>query len=690
MNPLTSKIIPKKEIATAIFLGLLLAAWMHSPLIGALGEVLPGESGSDVYRAHWSAWLVAAELPGWPFSSNLVNFPTGISVLPFPTVSLVVLSPFVWLFGVDVSIALLVIFYTVFAFCGTWFLARVLGADTGGACIAGALFASQPILGGALLDGTIELLAAGWLPLFLGSMVLTTRGCRRWGVVSGLIFICLCLESVYLASFASLGCILCLTQVQCKRGVKAAGVAGLTVVLGIAIISLLFSDVIQNASSVLQSSGDNMEALRSGNATSWPILKQLAFYPGSRGWQVGDIVAPPLVHWIVFAIGAIAAIWHRGWIVAFGAVCLLIAVDSQLVAFWSDNPIGEVVRFPRRAMIGFGVALSVAAGLAWSYLGSLNLLSRLRQPFTLSGAVFAAYLAWWGAHAGGYTSAYPLTEIPQTPSFASVIADDPEEVAVLLLPFELPMEQTSREQLRAEMSVFGSLSSEIASSDHLFLQTRMDSAGWYTPGLVTLFERENSNSFVKNLNDLARGSMGMSLPASAFSPPTAYTADVQHLMGEGLKYVAIDRARYAETELVQVERVLSHFSVDRQEFDDGTGIILFTMYQERPESSDAPTSHGVDGSGGGYAGIVTNVRQYIGRIHVVVQSGERTVTCPVRPENGVFACGGISQVDDVTITIDRAVFTVSRQPSSNGEDLTILEMVPTLTPISTVPTGESQ
>jgi hypothetical protein len=272
----------------------------------------------------------------------------------------------------------------------------------------------------------------------------------------------------------------------------------------------------------------------------------------------------------------------------------------------------------------------------------------------------------------------------------AVIADDPEEVAVLLLPFELPMEQTNREQLRAEMSVFGSLSIEIASSDHLFLQTRMNSAAWYAPGLVTLFERQNSIGFAKNLNDLARGSMGMSLPASAFAPPSTYTADVNYLMGEGLKYVAVDKARYGTRELAQIERVLGYFSVARREFNDGTGIILFTMYDERPENTAAPASVGADGSGGGYTGVVTNVREYIGRIHIVVQSEGRTITCPVRPENGVFACGGVSQVDDVSITIDRAVFTVARQPGSSGEDLTILEMMPSLAPIRTEPEAEEQ
>ena len=656
---------------------------MHSQLLGSIGDALPGGSGSDIYRAQWSAWLVASELPSWPFSSNLVNFPAGISILPFPTVSLIALSPFVWLFGVDVSIALLVIFFSAFAFCGAWFLSRVLGADTSGACIAGGLFASQPILGGALLDGTVELLAAGWLPLFLGAMILTTRGCKRWGVISGIIFICICLESVYLGSFASLGCILTLSQIRSRRGVIATVYAGITVIVGIAIIAFAFSDVIQNSSSALQSSGDNMAELRNGNSASWSLLKQLAISPGSRGWRVGDIVSPPLIHWVVFTVSALVALWRSGWLVAFGALCLLIAVDSHLVAIWSDNPIGEVVRFPRRAMIGFGAAFSVTAGLMWSYLGRVKLLSKMQRPYMMASLLLSAYLAWWGATAGGYATAYPLTEIPQTPEFTRVIANDPEDVAVLLLPYELPIENTNGEQMRGEMSVFASISSEIASSDHLFLQTRMNSAAWYAPGLVTLFERDNPNSFVKNLNDLARGSMGMPLPASAFQTPLAYNADVEYLMGEGLKYVAVDKARYLANELSQIERVLDHFSVARQEFDDGTGIILFTMYEERPENTGAPEGLGLDGSGSGYAGVITNVRQYIGRMYVVVHSGERTITCPVRPENGAFSCGGVSHVDDVSITIANEAYTVARRRSGTGEDLTILDKVQSIDPAPT-------
>ena len=191
----------RREAFAAVVLGLLLAVFIHAPLLGALGEALPGEPASDVFRAHWTVWLVAEELPGWPFSTDWVGFPGGANLLPFPAVSLLAISPLTGIFGADVSLSLLVVIYTVFAFSGAWFLVRTLGGSPGGGALAGSLFCSQPILSGNLFDGTVEMLAVGWMPFFIGAMVRAVEGSLRWGVTAGALFLLICLESVYLGSF---------------------------------------------------------------------------------------------------------------------------------------------------------------------------------------------------------------------------------------------------------------------------------------------------------------------------------------------------------------------------------------------------------------------------------------------------------------------------------------------------------
>ena len=50
----------KQEALLASGLGILLACMLHGPLLAALGGSLPGEAASDVFRAHWTAWLMAA------------------------------------------------------------------------------------------------------------------------------------------------------------------------------------------------------------------------------------------------------------------------------------------------------------------------------------------------------------------------------------------------------------------------------------------------------------------------------------------------------------------------------------------------------------------------------------------------------------------------------------------------------
>ena len=149
----------------AVVLALVVALGLHWPLVGSLGQALPGEPASDAIRAWWSMWLVAEELPGWPFGSTIADFPAGIDWLPFPAVTLCLCAPLTWLFGAKTALSLAVLGHAVLAVLGTCFLVRVLRGGWGAGFCAGALVVSQPVLGGAVRDGTLEVLAVGWFPL---------------------------------------------------------------------------------------------------------------------------------------------------------------------------------------------------------------------------------------------------------------------------------------------------------------------------------------------------------------------------------------------------------------------------------------------------------------------------------------------------------------------------------------------
>ena len=157
--------VTRRELVVVALAALFAAAALHAPLWAALGEAIPGEAGSDAYRGHWSLWLLGAELFDWTFSTERVNFPTGVSLLPFPAVTLMLAAPLSRLFGPDIALPLMVGGYTALAVVGGWALARALGARLGGGLLAAALIASQPVLGGALRDGTLEVLAVGWYGL---------------------------------------------------------------------------------------------------------------------------------------------------------------------------------------------------------------------------------------------------------------------------------------------------------------------------------------------------------------------------------------------------------------------------------------------------------------------------------------------------------------------------------------------
>ncbi len=559
--------------------GLVLAWWLHRPIWAALGRLLPGEAGSDVFRAHWSLWLGARSWPELPLPTNLAAFPAGADLVPFPGVTIWSAGPLVNWLGADVALPLVVGAHAVFAFVAAAWCAKTLGARPGGQLLAGALYATQPVLGGALRDGTLEMLAAGWMPLVLGATVAVAGGRLRFVPIAALAYLCTCLESVYLASFTALAVLFATTTVRSLRGALGLLVTAVFVGFGALGLYSVLEPVLGHVREAMSVAGDNLGTLRRNNAAQLGYLWDLAVAPGSRGWFVGVMWAPPLAHLGAFGLGVFAL--RRGWwLAALGVVALLLAINHELVSAWANSPLGEVVRFPRRYALLSALAFSLLAGMG------LAVLPRRVEP--LIGGLAAGYVAGWGAHAGGWVNGYPSVELPEL-SFADALASDDEEgAAMLVVPYELP---GSPDRLRNEAPVFADLGADLASSDLFYLQARSDKASLYAPALLTLAPRDTAPiTLHKNLNDLAFASVGQQVPGSAKQEADAYRFELPWLTGEGLKYVVVDEARFGDEELGWLEAALGPWTLSRTRYDDGTGVLVYQLYDERPEPADPPTA----------------------------------------------------------------------------------------------------
>jgi hypothetical protein len=619
-----------------VLVALLVSVGLHRPLLAGLGTVLPGEPASDAIRAWWSMWLVAAELPGWPFGSTLADFPAGVDWLPFPAVTLVLSAPVAWLFGAKTAVGVAVLAHSMFAVGGTAFFVRSLGGRWGVAACAGALVASQPVFGGALRDGTLEVLAVGWLPLVLGCMVRACRtGSWRWGVATGVAFLVTCVESVYYGSWAALGVLAALATLGSpRRDWRGPAAAAATVAVGVLVLGVLFYDVVAGVGDALEQSGDT-EDLRAANAASWEHLKLFAVSLGARGWTVGDTWGPPLAHWVVFGVAALAGLRRTPWLSVLGVVYLGLALHLDALSLWWDNPIGEVVRFPRRAMAPMAVALS--SGL-WAFS---RLAWRWPRIELAVGCALGLYLSWWGAHAGGLVNSYPTLTVPDL-SFLAPIAEDDEDCAVLFLPLEIPgAERESRE----DAPVFGDLGAELATADHLAMQATANKMAWGAPGLVTLHRRQGYRGLMPGVfTDFARAHYGGQKDPHVALPVEAYAQELEWLRGLGLKYVVVDTGSYDERELARIREVLA---ADAEVSEHGR-IEVYRLYDERPPEVPAPTS-----SSGqrdlSMEGVVAGCRGYSGRAEVRV---DQQRPCPVNAEDCSFDCGIVPSYQDIGFFVD--------------------------------------
>ena len=134
-------------------------------------------------------------------------------------------------------------------------------------------------------------------------------------------------------------------------------------------------------------------------------------------------------------------------------------------------------------------------------------------------------------------------------------------------------------------------------------------------------------------------------------------------MGQGFKYIALDEARYTDEARPWLHRLRDAYAVEVTEFDDGTGVVVYRLYDERPPPTDTPAS--VVGQGASltvraYTGnVVLTPGERMKTIEVVVRLGDKETRCPVKASDGNFLCEGVSGMSDVWIELDGERFEVN-------------------------------
>ncbi|MED5371688.1 MAG: hypothetical protein VX899_11775 [Myxococcota bacterium] len=633
---------------------LAVALVLHAPLL-ASADSIPGEPGSDALRGLWTLWLVGERWWSWPLGFAEAGFPNGVTLLPFPALSLSAVALPTRLLGPVPALRLLVLGHSVLAVLGGAFLVRSLKGSWGMALLAGVLIASTPLMGGALRDGTLEVLSIGWVPLILGASARAARGERGWGPIAGALFVISCLESAYYASFSALGVLATLSLIRSKSGIRELLLAAAVVLAGVATLAGLMWPVIASMADRMDSTGDGSD-LQAMNAITWEQLQLLSRSPGARGWRVSDIWAPPWPHWILLGVGALAALRRDAWLSVLALLAMGLALHHSALHFWAEGPIGAVVRFPRRY-----IALVVVAGAA----GLAGLGPLLRRWWWLDaglGVLVGGWVLNWGAAAGGLQAVYPLMDL-QPPAFVQDLAADPESATVLMLPTQVPASpQQAGDTRTSTQEVFGGLEPVWTGAERVAFPTLADKGSFQAPGLLTLVPKPGPDSkLAKHLSDLSFPHFGQQVPGDAIAPSAAYNSELAWLTGLGLKYVVVDLSVYEEAELKHLDGVLRPYSVDVRDFAEGGGQRIYQLYDQRPPPADPPAA----GSAGQpsalrFAGEVLGGRSLHTDVHVLAITASGTHKCMVHPDSGSFECNTTEEVVDAQLWANGAQVPVTR------------------------------
>lgn len=152
------------------------------PLAWHFGTHHIGEAGGDAKVYLWNYWWVKKalfELSTTPFETNFIFHPIGIglSLHTLAAAQGVVFAPLSEIVSTTAAANLILVWTFLASAIATYALARKIGANVGGAFLAGLVYAFCPYRL-ARLSGHYDLLGTEWIPLYILLLVILTERSR--------------------------------------------------------------------------------------------------------------------------------------------------------------------------------------------------------------------------------------------------------------------------------------------------------------------------------------------------------------------------------------------------------------------------------------------------------------------------------------------------------------------------------
>jgi len=465
----------RRALLPALIAALLYAAAaliLSWPTAARPGSVLLGHPGNDTWNHVWGFWWVGEEILShgrWPSWTDLIAWPRGGALYFIDTLNALWTLPFQALFGPVATHNLVFLASLWFsAFCA-WLLARHVVRDGAAALVAGAIYGFCPHLLAQAHNGITESLNAGWLALYLLTLLrllerpsvprglacwaaLVACGLFNWyyGLFAGLISILLCAWRALQAAYPT----------AWWRAVKT-GLVGAAAFAPLAIVGLL----------ALQSSMDAPDALVNRDPDFvWNSLLyhnmsdlQCFFRPGRfyspdlrelygeellivtyLGWSAillagWGVAATPRRRrlWPWIALVAVFWIFSLGpYLYAFGEYVELKGhrLPLPFLAFFEALPLFSRISHPFRFVVGVELGLGILAAFALARWARLR--DRRRVWSAAIGACVLVLAETWAISPAVLPLAHSEARIPEA---YTEITTDIEPGAVLDLPIAVPL-----------------------------------------------------------------------------------------------------------------------------------------------------------------------------------------------------------------------------------------------------------
>lgn len=585
------------------------------PLWSIEAATILGDADTDAVRGMWGLDHLRRSLfpPNTPIWSFEINHPSGVMALVLPWFSGLLSAPLGWIVGPVHGFNATIMGLLWAAGMATAVLTRTRTRSWVAGGVAGAAMPAAPMLLHAVADGTPEHVAMWLMPVFFAlATKLSERPSRTLALVTGFAAVMMVLDSPYHGVFAAVLSVFVLTPLllvpwtPLRRREGPASIAVLVTVLAFGALAIAF--LFRAFPTENTSSGETLRLLQM-NAADLHTWWQYEFGGRhTRDPSLAPTVIPAWVLWPAILFGVLGLPRSAPWLAAGAATLILsFGLNPRLpaeLAVWlgdSGRSVGATilsvndaardlpgirsVRFPHRWLVMATFAFAVAGGdgvaRAARFIdrrGWMPPLFRVVGALAVLGASVGAL--WAGLRTAAFHAPFPAHSLPAV-SFATWVAEVPEEGAVVLLPQRRPAPKSGK---RADLPVFANISEHLSSTDSWYLQVQMGRPLIGYPSLKTLAPMRidtDTAGMIQNWDDIALPVLsGRDIPSSAIHPSFAAHRQVvvDGMVADGLRFVIVDEAAYGPSGIQHLKDQLGDHILEQHHFDDGTGVTVFRLH----------------------------------------------------------------------------------------------------------------